>query len=116
MASLAQKIGKTIKVARYSANLTQEEVAAPLGIGRAAYSNIENGHSLITVEHLLKLPEILHRPATYFLGIENNLTVDEAEWLELYRLLPTETKALMLNVTKAAMQHTLKQKHEPSHF
>ena len=105
MNPLALKIGKTIKATRLAADLTQEEVAAPLGIGRAAYSNIENGHSLITVDHLLKLPQILHKPVTYFLGIDTeNLTPEEAEWLELYRLLPEEAKTLVLTFVKVAVQ------------
>jgi transcriptional regulator with XRE-family HTH domain len=102
---LAVKIGKTIKSARLSAGLTQEEVATPLGIGRAAYSNIENGHSLITVDHLLKLPQILHQPVTYFLGIgAGNLTADEAEWLELYRVLPPEARDLVVGFVRLAVQ------------
>ena len=80
-------------------------MAAPLGIGRAAYSNIENGLSLITVDHLLKLPHILHKPVTYFLGIgTENLSADEAEWLELYRLLPPEAKSLVTTFVKVAVQ------------
>ena len=105
MSTLAKQIGKTIKVARLAADLTQEEVAVRLGIGRAAYSNIENGHSLITVDHLLNLPAILHKPLTYFLGIDNeHLTAEEAEWLELYRLVPPEVKALVLGFVKVAIQ------------
>jgi len=105
MTTLARQIGNRIKTARLAAELTQEEVAAPLGIGRAAYSNIENGHSLATVDHLLKLPEILHQPVTYFLGIDpTHLTPAETEWLELYRVLPDEVKALVLGFVKVAAQ------------
>jgi transcriptional regulator with XRE-family HTH domain len=105
MTTLARQIGNRIKTARLAAELTQEEVAAPLGIGRAAYSNIENGHSLATVDHLLKLPEILHQPVTYFLGIDPaHLTLAETEWLELYRVLPDEVKALVLGFVKVAAQ------------
>lgn len=105
MSTLAKTIGNRIKTARLAAELTQEEVAAPLDIGRAAYSNIENGHSLVTIDHLLKLPHILHKPVTYYLGIDTeNLSADEAEWLEIYRLLPADIKSLVLIFAKAALQ------------
>ena len=105
MTTLAKQIGNRIKAARLAADMTQEEMAAPLGIGRAAYSNIENGHSLITVDHLLKLPHILHKPVSYFLDIEREtLSTDEVEWLEIYRLLPGDIKALVLTFAKAALQ------------
>ncbi|MBN1220806.1 MAG: helix-turn-helix transcriptional regulator [Anaerolineae bacterium] len=113
MSALAKQIGNRIKTARLAAELTQEEVAAPLGIGRAAYSNIENGHSLVTVDHLLKLPAILHKPVTHFLGIETeNLTPAEAEWLELYRILPADAKALVLGFVQVAAQQARERAQE----
>jgi len=115
MSALAKTIGSKIKVARLAAELTQEEVAAPLGIGRAAYSNIENGHSLVTVDHLLKLPQILHKPVTYFLGIETeNLSAEEAEWLELYRILPDDARALVVAFVKVAVQQA-REREQGSH-
>lgn len=105
MSTSAKAIGNRIKAARLSAGLTQEEVAAPLGIGRAAYSNIENGHSMVTVDHLMKLPHILHKPVTYFLGIDSaHLTAEEGEWLELFRALPPEAKELVVGFVKVAVQ------------
>ena len=105
MNTLAKRIGKAIKAARLSAGLTQEEVAVPLGIGRAAYSNIENGYSNITIDHLLKLPYILHKPVTYYLDIDTeNLTAEEVEWLELYRILPPDVRALVFTFAKVAAQ------------
>ena len=115
MSALAKTIGNKIKAARLAAELTQEEVAAPLGIGRAAYSNIENGHSLVTVDHLLKLPQVLHKPVTYFLGIETeNLSADEAEWLELYRILPDDARALVVTFVKVAVQQA-REREQGSH-
>ena len=113
MSALAKTIGNKIKAARLTADLTQEEVAAPLGIGRAAYSNIENGHSLVTVDHLLKLPQILHKPVTYFLGIDtDNLSAEEAEWLELYRILPEDARALVVSFVKVAVQQAREREQE----
>jgi transcriptional regulator with XRE-family HTH domain len=113
MSALAKTIGNKIKAARLAAELTQEEVAVPLGIGRAAYSNIENGHSLVTVDHLLKLPQILYKPVTYFLGIEtDNLSAEEAEWLELYRILPEDARALVVTFVKVAVQQATEREQE----
>jgi transcriptional regulator with XRE-family HTH domain len=113
MSALAKQIGNRIKTARLAAELTQAEVATPLGIGRAAFSNIENGHSLVTVDHLLKLPTILHKPVAYFLDIEiENLTLEEAEWLELYRILPAEAKALVLGFVQMAVQQARERESE----
>jgi transcriptional regulator with XRE-family HTH domain len=112
MSTLAKTIGNKIKAARLAAELTQEEVAVPLGIGRAAYSNIENGHSLVTVDHLIKLPQILHKPVTYFLGIDTgNLSAEEAEWLELYRILPEDARLLVFTFVKVAAQQARERGH-----
>lgn len=90
MSELATRIGARIKSARQDRNLTQSDVADYLGIGRAAYSNIENGYSLITVEHLRRLPKILYKPVNYFLDLEVEVNDDEMEILEMYRALPDE--------------------------
>lgn len=77
---LAKQIGKRIRNARNATKprLTQEEVGHALGIGRAGYSNIENGRVLITVEHLRKLPEILGKPIPWYLGFDDvNNQVDD---------------------------------------
>lgn len=90
---LAREIGRRLKAARENERLTQEEIATALGIGRAAYANIETGRSLLTVEHLIKLPKILKQPVTYFLGIEIDMDEDEARLLAAFRALPKEGPA-----------------------
>jgi len=85
---LAKQIGRRLKQAREDRRLTQEEIGAALGIERAAYANIETGRSLLTIEHLMKLPGILLEPVTYFLGVETELSVDEGGVLEAYRATP----------------------------
>lgn len=81
-------IGTRIKRAREALNLTQEEVAGRLGIGRPALSNIENGRNLVRLEHIPKLVRVLNRPIGYFFGIVGDLTADEEQLLEVYRALP----------------------------
>lgn len=85
---MSESVGNRIKTAREALNLTQEEVSRRLGIGRAALSNIENGHNLARIEHIPKLARILNRPVGYFFGITGDLTADEEQLLEVYRALP----------------------------
>lgn len=103
---MATKMGNRIKAAREKANLTQEDVAKRLGIGRAAYSNIENGHSLVTVEHLIRLVAILQQPITYFFGLgTGDLSEDEVTLLEYYRTIPPGTpKEAALDVVRSLAQ------------
>lgn len=63
----AKIIGDRIKKARQDIHLTQEDVAKMLDIGRAAYSNIENGYSTVSVAHLTNLEAILGKSVSYFL-------------------------------------------------
>lgn len=70
---LARKIGRRLRQARLgtSPRLTQEEVGERLGLGRAGYSNIENGRTLLTTEHLIKLPGIFGKPIPWYLGFDD---------------------------------------------
>lgn len=95
---LAKQIGKRLKAARENIQLTQEEVGTALGIGRAAYANIENGRSLLGIDHLLNLPNILYKSETYFLGVDGELPQDEADWLAVYRSLTPEQRELIFGV------------------
>src|SRR5262245_26441909 len=101
MDDLARQIGKRLKEARQEAQLTQEEAGNALGIGRAGYANIETGRSLLTIDHLIKLPNIFHKPVAFFLGLDGNLTEDEAELIELYRKLPREYKLANLETFRS---------------
>lgn len=97
MSELKTLIANRLKTAREEQNLTQSDVAEALGIERGSYSQIEIGRNMLTIEHLLKLPAIFHRPIHYFLGQPgpNEITFDEVEVLELFRSispgLPRET-------------------------
>lgn len=86
--TLAKQIGLRLKRAREECRLTQEEMGTALGIGRAAYANIETGRSLLDTEHLMKLPKILYQPVTYFLGVETELSADVGEVVQVYQSIP----------------------------
>jgi transcriptional regulator with XRE-family HTH domain len=88
MTDLGKLAAQRIRDAREGAGLTQAELADALGITRAAVTSIENGRSTLTLRNLEELPRILHKPLTFFLGLDSGLTADEAELLELYRALP----------------------------
>lgn len=87
---MSKTIGERIKDARIQRGITQEDVAKRLGIGRAAYSNIENGHSLVSVEHLINLCRILSKPPSYFLGMIQDTETDEL--VAIFRTLPPGAK------------------------
>jgi transcriptional regulator with XRE-family HTH domain len=95
--NLAIEIGKRLRAARKKVGMTQEEMGAALGMTRTGYTNLETGRSLLTLDNLLKLPKILHQPAIYFLGMDGELSEDEAELLELYRSLPEDHKKANLD-------------------
>jgi len=44
---------------RESRELTQEELALAVGLSRAHYCNIENGHTIINYKHLYNLAKVL---------------------------------------------------------
>jgi transcriptional regulator with XRE-family HTH domain len=83
---------------------TQADVADSLGIERASYGQIENGKNALRIEHLVRLPAILHRPVSYFLGLDDSapmLDPDEAELLSLYRALPPALAAATIAALRA---------------
>lgn len=104
---MALQFGDRIKKAREKKNLTQEDVGKRLGIGRAAYSNIENGHSLVSVEHLVKLVNILEQPIIYFFGLgSGDLSKSEVELLGFYRAIPDGVaREYILDMVKSAADH-----------
>lgn len=55
-----------IKLLRKQYNLSQEAVAFELNISQAAYSKIENGSTMLTVEHLYALAQVFGCPVSDF--------------------------------------------------
>lgn len=68
-------VAQKLKQARQAAGLTQQEVADALGLARTSYTRIETGDNALSLEHLLKLSQVLRRPITDFLPIAVDETV-----------------------------------------
>lgn len=62
------KVKSNIRKARRAAHLSQEEIAALMGISRNAYRNLEAGPTRVSVEHITKIAQITGIPeeAIYF--------------------------------------------------
>lgn len=88
-AHLMAIVGSKLREARNSLNLTQEEVASQLGIGRPRYSDIENGKKAFSVDELYKFSKLFNRHASYFLSSVDS----EAEpFLVLFRAVQSDTE------------------------
>ena len=61
-----EKVLEKLRTARNERGYSHEAVAYDLGISQAAYSNLENNHTKLTVERLLTLAKLLDKPIYYF--------------------------------------------------
>lgn len=61
------KLGKRIAKRRKVLNLTQDDVAEATGLSNNYISNIENSHSIPSIETLMKVCETLDTTPDYFL-------------------------------------------------
>ena len=84
---LASRIGKRIRAAREKMGLTQIEVAEKLGLSGVGYGAFERGDSLIGLDYLLRLVQLLGRPITYFTEQPSlpGLTAEEEELVRMWR-------------------------------
>jgi transcriptional regulator with XRE-family HTH domain len=69
-AQLGERIAKRRKVL----NMTQDDVAELTGLSNNFISNIENAHSIPSIETLLKICDVLNATPDYFLlGVFGNI-------------------------------------------
>lgn len=61
-------IGKRLKSARVSHNLTQTELANELGVSTGYVCQVECGDKCFNLKRLEKVSEIFDKPINYFLG------------------------------------------------
>ena len=67
-----------IKTYRKDKGYSQEYMAFKLDISQAAYTNLENQTSKLSVERLIQIAEILGQPLSGFFGEQNNLNKENA--------------------------------------
>lgn len=79
MSSINMIIGNRIRRAREDAQLSQREVAELLGLGQVGFGDIERGKNQASVEYLMRLSDILARPVTYFLGLDDDTPESKVE-------------------------------------
>ena len=70
------KIGKFIAACRKKAGLTQQQLAAQLGITKSVVSFYELQSRSPSPEVLAKLAQIFHVSADYLLGLDTRETID----------------------------------------
>ena len=80
MSERAVIVGKRVKAMRTQKGISQSELAHRVGISQAHMSNIENGHSNITLENLFALHDILGvSMASFFVDIDGIQEANEAK-------------------------------------
>lgn len=93
-------IGERLKKWRIDNNLTTTDIKEKTGISTGGLSDYENDNKLIGSKTLLKLAENYDIDITYILtGVRKerlNLTENEKEMLEIFRLLPEREQVKMI--------------------
>lgn len=103
-----------LKELRTSAKLTQQEVAAHLGVERSTYVKYERGNSDPPSSALVKLADMFGVSVDYLLGHDVPcggsalaLAPSEADLLRKYRLLSNDSQAFILRTVDSEYQATL---------
>lgn len=100
MGDLQRAVGRRLVEARRASGLSQADVAERLAVGRVAYGDMERGRSLIGLDHLLVVCQVLGRPVSFFVGVseEGLAGLDEVsrEILELVQFMPEREKLAVL--------------------
>lgn len=89
------KIGKTIRIARMMKGLTQQELAAQLGVSGKTVSAIEVGRVEPSISQIMAISACLNQPVGHFVGeVSSSImarfdTVND-QLAEIKQLLPIE--------------------------
>lgn len=71
------RVRNLIRKWRKSKGLSQENMATDLGISQTAYTNLENGHTQMTVERLVLIARLLDRDVVdFFVDIQKEKVGD----------------------------------------
>ena len=85
MPDINRVIGRKLQQARVRAGLSKTELAERLGIAKQSYNDYEPGSIKFRVEQVEEFSRALGRPVEWFLGIDTDLSEDEAQVLHLWR-------------------------------
>ena len=97
MSERAVIVGKRVKALRMQKGISQMELAHGVGISQAHMSNIENGHSNITLENLFALHDILGvSMASFFVDIDGIQEAKEVKEAKCFIGLDDMIDALLL--------------------
>lgn len=102
-------LGRKIKECRTSAKLTQLELGKMLGVGKSNISMYESGARIPPLDIIRQMAEIFKVDLNYLGGYSDKIqpteeiTLDDGEkaWLDLYRSMTEEERALFLRRFRA---------------
>lgn len=94
---IARMLGQRVRKLRMLASLTQEVFAERLGVQATAISRFENGTVGFSISVLCNIAEILGVPLPMLFAFDGHqhveLSADEQELIDVYRLLDNEGQA-----------------------
>lgn len=116
---MSEKMAQRIKNLRLEKRLTLEQVANVVGVGKSTVRKWETGIiANMKRDKIAILAEALGTTPEYLMGWSENeetsstgLTEAEKEWLSLFREVPEESKALLLETFKTFRK--IPQDHQP---
>ncbi len=76
----ALAMGRRMRAARKELGYDQKTIAQMLGITLEAYGSYERGWHPMPLELAIKLPPLLNRPLSFFLGVEEETELQGDEW------------------------------------
>jgi HTH-type transcriptional regulator/antitoxin HipB len=85
----SQELGLRIRRAREKQGLSQEELAAEMGLGQRAISELENGKRRLAVAEVPTLAHVLDVPILYFFGDDLTPVDLDIALLEQFHILPS---------------------------
>lgn len=83
-------LGQKIRDARERCGLSQEELAAEMGLGQRAISELENGKRKLSVSEVPQLASILDVPLLFFFAEDDNPNIRDEMLLEQFHQLPSD--------------------------
>lgn len=95
---------------RKTAGVTQDQVAAALGVSKATYSSWETGRAELGAKRIVALAEFFECTPNDILGFGSNemryaiISQEEQEMVELLRLLPPNIKDDLLDIMRSTVK------------